>query len=87
MPDRTPLGEMIDVMPAETQALLEDIHGPHWPLMTVNDVVADLSPSETKMLWNVAMTKRLSDTDEQIQQFDEGGESARVKGWVSRCRV
>jgi len=28
MPDRTLLGEMIDVMPVETQALLEDIHGP-----------------------------------------------------------
>jgi hypothetical protein len=66
---------MIDVMPAETQALLEDIHGPHWPLMTVNDVVADLSPSEAKMLRNVAITKQLADTDAQIQEFDEGGES------------
>jgi hypothetical protein len=75
VPDRTPLGEMIDVMPAETQALLEDIHGPHWPLMTVNDVVADLSPSEAKMLRNVAITKQLADTDAQIQEFDEGGES------------
>ena len=75
MPDRTPLGEMIDVMPVETQALLEDIHGPHWPLMTVNDVVADLSPAEAKMLRNVAITKQLADTDAQIQEFEEGGES------------
>jgi hypothetical protein len=75
MPDRTPLGEMIDVMPAETQALLEDIHGPSWQLLTVNDVVADLSPSEATMLRNVAMTKHLGDADAQIQEFDEGGES------------
>jgi hypothetical protein len=75
MPDRTPLGEMIDVMPVETQALLEDIHGPHWPLLTVNDVVTDLSPSEAETLRNIAITKQLADADAQIQEFDEGGES------------
>lgn len=74
MPDRTPLGEMIDVMSVETQALLEDIHGPHWPLLTVHDVVTDLSPSEAETLRNAAITKQLADADAQIQDFDEGGE-------------